>query len=143
MYLKYVGIRVTDLERSLRFYTELMGLKEEKRGKPHPELNAGTWVLLKDEKSGQRLELNWYPQDSRYNVPYIPGEGLDHIGFEVDDVEETFQMLVEGGAEPTDLTPDKTYGWITFLKDPDGNWIEIFQMTEPKRWKRHDAAAGP
>ncbi len=142
MFLKYVGIRVTDLDRSVKFYTSLLGLKEEKRGSPHPDLNAGTWVLLRDVESGQRLELNWYPPDSRFSVPYVAGEGLDHIGFEVEDVEETFNELIEGGAEPTDLTPDQTYGWIAFVKDPDGNWIELFQMTEPGRWKRHQATAG-
>jgi lactoylglutathione lyase len=132
LYLKYVGIRVTDLERSVKFYTELLDLKEERRGNMK-EIGGGFWVLLKDEQSGQRLELNWYPAESRFNVPYVPGESLDHIGFVVDDVRKTFNEFVAKGVEPTEITPDVTEGWVAHLKDPDGNWIEIFQLTEPKK----------
>jgi len=88
-------------------------------------------VLLKDEKSNQHLELNWYPLDSPFNVEYLPGEGLDHIGFVVDNVVEKFEELVAKGAERTMIDPIKTKGWLAYLKDPDGNWIEIFQRTPP------------
>lgn len=37
--------------------------------------------LSRDEQSGQQLELNWYPETSRFNVHYQVGEGVDHIGF--------------------------------------------------------------
>lgn len=131
MYLKYVGIRVTDLERSVRFYTELLGLKEEKR-RDTSEWGGGTWVLLKDEESGAQLELNWYTPGSRFGTPYVPGEGLDHVGFVVDDVEAAYTDLVSKGAQPTGITPKETDGWVAYVKDPDGNWIEIFQLTPPK-----------
>ncbi len=65
MHLRYFGIRVTDLERSLRFYTELLGLKKAGLGDMSKNGGGrGTWVLLIDEKSGQQLELNWYPKGS-------------------------------------------------------------------------------
>ena len=89
MYLKYVGIRVTDFDRSVKFYTEI-GLKEMKRGDMRKD-GLGVWVLVQDEKSGQHIELDWYPPGSRYAVPVNPGEALDHIGFVVDDVESTFR----------------------------------------------------
>jgi len=60
MYLSYFGIRVTNLDRSLKFYTELFGLKEVARG-DNRKLGGGIYVLLRDEKSGQKLELNSYP----------------------------------------------------------------------------------
>ena len=131
MYLKYAGIRVTDLERSVRFYTELLGLKEEKR-RDTSEWGGGTWVLLKDETSGAQLELNWYAPGSRFGTPYVPGEGLDHVGFVVDDAEAAYTDLVSKGAQPTGITPKETDGWVAYVKDPDGNWIEIFQLTPPK-----------
>jgi lactoylglutathione lyase len=126
MYLSYCGIRVRDLDRSLKFYTELFGLKEVARG-DHRKYNAGLYVLLRDGKSGQKLELNWYPEDSVYALPYIPGEGLDHIAFVVDDLKQTYAKLLGEGVEPTTIDPSTTSGWVAYVKDPDGNWIEIYQ----------------
>ena len=93
MHLEYCGIRVTNLERSLKFYSELLGLREVKRGTQY-ELGGGIWVLLRDEESKQQLELNWYPEGSPFNVPYVPGEGLDHVGFIVENVRERYEELV-------------------------------------------------
>lgn len=39
------------------------------------------------------------------------------------------------GAEPTDVDPEATEGYAAFVEDPDGNWVEIFQVTEPTRSK--------
>jgi lactoylglutathione lyase len=120
--LEYFGIRVTNLEKSIKFYTDSLGLREMKRGKME---HGGVWVLLVDDGSKQQLELNWYPEDSPYNVSYSPGEGLDHIGFQVKDVPRTFRELVSSGAEPA-IEPWQEEGqWIGFVKDPDGNWIEL------------------
>ncbi len=131
MHLEYCGIRVTDLDRSLRFYTGLLGLKETRRGHGYLGEDKSVWVLLRDEKSGQQLELNWYPEGHPYHVPYEPGEGLDHIGFVVDDVSRTYQEFVAQGVESI-IGPEETQGWLAYLKDPDGNWIEMYQLTEPK-----------
>lgn len=126
MHLKYFGIRVTNLEKSLNFYIRLLGLKEVHRGDMSKHGGGrGTWVLLKDESSGQQLELNWYPKGSVFDIPYTPGEGLDHIGFVVDDVESAYKEMISQGAEPTGITPAETGGWQAYVKDPDGNWIEL------------------
>ena len=130
MYLSYCGIRVKDLDRSLKYYTELFGLKEVARG-DHRRYGAGLYVLLRDRKSGQKLELNWYPPNSPFGSEYVPGEGLDHIGFIVENVRETYQELLAKGTEPTELNPSKTGGGLSFVRDPDGNWIEIFQRNPP------------
>jgi hypothetical protein len=51
---------------------------------------------LKDEKSNQILKLNWYPEYSPFNVPYIVGEALDHISFVVvENADNTVNQLVE------------------------------------------------
>jgi lactoylglutathione lyase len=127
MHLEYVGIRITNLERSLKFYTELLGLKEVGKG-DFTKYEAGIWVKLKDEKSGQHLELNWYPKGSHFDVPYVAGKGLDHIRFAVDNIEEMYKKLLEKGAEPTPIDPSLIEGWVAHVKDPDGNWIEIFKI---------------
>ncbi len=124
MALRYFGIRVTGLERSEKFYSELLGLRKLREGKIH---HGGRWVLLEDPRSHQRLELNWYPPDSPYSTSYVPGEGLDHIGFKVQNAGKTFRKLVSKGAVPA-LTPDDNNGvkGVYYLRDPDGNWIELF-----------------
>ena len=124
MGLKYFGIRVTDLERSLDFYVRLLGLKQLRRGKMY---HGGVWVLLEDSRTRQRLELNWYPPDSPYATKYIPGDGLDHIGFTTKDPHSTFKRLISEGVEPA-LAPGDRNGvrGIYYVKDPDGNWIEFF-----------------
>ena len=128
MRLQYFGVRVTDLERSVKFYTEKMGLKEIKRGEGTVGGAAGTWVLLRDSESRQKLELNWYPDDNQYAVPFVPGEGLDHLGFFVDNVKFTFNELVSKGVKPI-LPPSATDGHVAYLEDPDGNWIELFEKS--------------
>lgn len=129
MHLKYFGIRVTDLERSVKFYTALLGLNEVKRGDMSKYGGGrGKWVLLKDSESGAELELNWYPSGSRFATPYVPGEGLDHICFVCKDkqsMETKYKELLANGAEATGVGPEQTEGWQAYVKDPDGNWIEL------------------
>ena len=122
--LRYFGIRVTDLERSTKFYTELIGLKKRGGGTMY---HGGKWVLLEDPRSHQRLELNWYPPDSPYAAEYVLGEGLDHIGFRVKDPKAEFKRLIAAGVKPALVPSDKNgVKRIYYLKDPDGNWLEFF-----------------
>lgn len=137
MGLIYVGLRVTDLDRSLRFYTEGLGLEAGARGKMG---HGGTFVGLKDPGTGARLELNYYPPENRFAVPYVPGEGLDHLGFEVADARATIERLRGLGArvavEP--WLEEERY-WIGFVEDPDGLWVEV--QSEVPRERR--APSGP
>lgn len=131
MYLSYVGIRVTDLERSLEFYRELLGLEEVARG-DNSKFGMGVFVLLRDRRSGMKLELNWYPKGSKYDSPFVAGEGLDHIAFCVPDVKKKFDELVGEGASPTGFGLGKG-GTYCYVKDPDGNWIELYQRKTAAR----------
>ncbi|HXQ92072.1 MAG TPA: VOC family protein [Nitrososphaerales archaeon] len=124
MVLRYFGIRVTDLDRSVKFYTELLGLRKMRGGKMS---HGGKWVLLEDPRSHQRLELNWYPNNSPFATPFETGEGLDHIGFKVQDPSSEFKRVRAKGAVPALVPKDKNgVKGIYYLKDPDGNWIEFF-----------------
>src|SRR5437867_624175 len=76
----YTGIRVRDLERSIQFYRKVMGMKVTRRGRMS---HGGIWVELKSPDSEQRLELNWYPTDSKFFTRYRKGEELDHLAFRV------------------------------------------------------------
>ena len=81
-----------------------------------------------------KLELNWYPKGSRHDVPYTAGEGLDHIAFCVGNIDDSFKELVAKGAGTTDFGPraGTTY---CYVKDPDGNWIELYQRSKPTKKK--------
>ncbi len=124
MGLRYTGVRVTDLERSRRFYVELLGLKPIGSGTAH---HGGRWLLLQDPRTRQRLELNWYPPSHPFATRYVPGEGLDHIGFRVPDAAAAYRRLRAKGARAA-LTPTDRHGvrGVYYVLDPDGNWIELF-----------------
>lgn len=131
MPLHYVGIRVTNLSRSLRFYRRVLGLREVVRGDDRRS-GRGIWVGLSDPRSGARLELNWYPAGSRYATRFSAGEALDHIGFHLGKVprsrlDSEYRRLLRAGARPTRVTPETSDGWQACVLDPDGNWIEIFR----------------
>ncbi len=129
MALVYSGIRVSDPDRSVKFYTQGLGLKETGRGTMS---HGGLFIGLQDPDTMQQLELNWYPDDSPYATPYAVGEGLDHLGFEVEDARETIRRLLRLGASPA-IEPWLEQGryWIGFVRDPDGIWIEV-QSPVPK-----------
>ena len=126
MYLSYVGIRVMDLNQSLKFYMGLFGLREVSRGDNQPA-GGGVYVLLRDKRSGQKLELNWYPEGSPFGTPYSAGEGLDHVAFRVESVPETLERLAKHGVEiiqiPSPLREPDPGVMVAYVKDPDGNWI--------------------
>lgn len=138
MYLSYFGIRVRDFEKSLKFYSDLFGLKLVKNG-DNTRNGGGKYALLRDPQSGQKLELNYYAPGSQYGVSYEPGEGLDHIAFRVSSVADTVRELVSKGVEVIDipesianpyLNPTYVYH-LAYVKDPDGNWLELYDSSEP------------
>ena len=132
----YTGIRVRDLDRSLAFYTKVMGMKEILRGTMN---HGGVYVHLKGPGSSQRLELNWYPRGNRFARPYRKGEELDHLGFWVRDVVGTYRRLVCGGAKVA-VRPWREGGYeLAFVSDPDGIWIELLGRARKRRTARTTA----
>jgi len=81
------GLRVTNLERSIAFYRQFLDLEELRRV---VDEESG-YVLLRDRRSGQRMELNWYSERSPFAAPYTVGEGLDHLEIRVRSVPEMLQ----------------------------------------------------
>jgi catechol 2,3-dioxygenase-like lactoylglutathione lyase family enzyme len=129
MRLEQAGIRVTNLPRSIRFYTRALGLKVVRRGDTRV-WGGGLWVLLRDPLSRRVIELNWYPKGSLFAGPYRPGEALDHIDFTLGAVsraslDRVHRTLLKNGARATRWSPDRTEGWSTHVLDPDGIWITV------------------
>ena len=122
----YTGIRVQDLKRSIKFYTEIMEMKEVRRGKMEA---GGIWVELKSKESDHPLELNYYPLGSKHYEKYISGSELDHLAFSCDDVRRSFKKAIAGGATSAIEPWDEGSTTIAFVKDPDGIWIELHSKT--------------
>ncbi len=119
----YTGIRVRNLEQSLRFYTKALGMKVVGKGTmPH----GGKYIHLRGKGSKQILELNWYPEGSQFFTEYRNGEELDHIAFLVKDVKKAFKELIRKGAEIA-VPPEQSKGTEVYVKDPDGIWIELLK----------------
>ncbi len=119
----YVGIRVTNLQKSIDFYTKLLGMKVVDQGKI--EQTKGETVALVSEKSDFVLELNYYEENSPYNTKYTAGEGLDHLGFKVDNLEKALEEAKLAGYRIILEMKADNNRWV-YIEDPDGIWIELY-----------------
>ena len=112
----HFNFNVTDLERSLKFYKEALGLSPVRR----KEAEDGSFVLvfLGDRKTTFRLELTWlrdHPQ--KYDL----GECEFHLALKADDYEAAYAKHKEMGC----VCFENPAMGIYFISDPDGYWIEI------------------
>jgi len=119
----YAGIRVTNLQRSIDFYTKVLGMRVKGRSKI--DQTKGETVGLESEKDGFTLELNYYEKDSPFNTKYVVGEGLDHLAFNVDNLEKALQEAKKAGYK-TVLEMKADGGRWAYIEDPDGIWFELF-----------------
>jgi lactoylglutathione lyase len=86
----YTGIRVKNMDESVKFYTEILGMQLLERQKT-PQ-TQGEWATLKSPGSEQLIELNWYEPGSKFGAAYTNGLEIDHhLGFEVENLEEWFR----------------------------------------------------
>lgn len=112
----HYNFNVLDLERSLRFYDEALGLKpvREKDGAD----GSFHLVFLGDGESGFTLELTLLHGRTE---PYDLGEGEFHLAFSVDDMEAAHAKHAAMGC----ICFENPGMGIYFIEDPDGYWIEI------------------
>ncbi len=119
-------IRISDIDRSLQFYCDLLGLKEVARY----ENEGGRFTLiflaapddvdLAKERKAPMVELtyNWDPED------YTGGRNFGHLAYRVENIYETCQRLMDGGV--TINRPPRD-GYMAFVRSPDGISIELLQ----------------
>ncbi|MBE0437388.1 MAG: VOC family protein [Methylomicrobium sp.] len=123
-------VRVRDLDEALDFYCNKLGLIETKRMESEP--GRFTLVYLAAPKDKEQamvqdaplLELtyNWDPEE------YTGGRNFGHLAFEVDDIYETCQQLMDAGV--TINRPPRD-GHMAFIRSPDEISIELLQKSEP------------
>ncbi|WP_413744583.1 lactoylglutathione lyase [Synechococcus sp. MIT S9451] len=133
MRMLHTMLRVGDLERSLSFYTDVLGMQLLRR-KDYP---SGRFTLAfvgyGPESDNTVLELthNWDTNQ------YALGEGYGHIALGVDDIDGTCRMIADRGGrvvrEPGPMKHGSTV--IAFVEDPDGYKVELIQLSS-----RSDAA---
>jgi lactoylglutathione lyase len=110
------NINVFDLNKSLAFYQDALGLVEVRR--ITPEDGSFIIVYLGDGKSAHRLELTWLRDRKE---PYALGDNEIHLAFAVDDYDAAFKRHKEMGV----VCYENAAMGIYFIEDPDGYWIEI------------------
>jgi len=120
----YVGIRVIDVEKSIEFYSKVLGMKV--MGRSRVPQTKGETVSLQSEDGGFALELNYYPKESPYCSEYVVGECLDHLAFKVDDLDKALEEAKKAGHR-TVLEMKAEAGRWAYIEDPNGIWIELFQ----------------
>lgn len=110
------NFNVLDLEKSLKFYEEALGLKEVRR----MEAPDGSFILvyLGDGKTGHQLELTWLRDRTE---PYNLGENEFHLAFVTEDFEAAHARHKEMGCI---MYENEAMG-IYFITDPDNYWLEI------------------
>ena len=137
--VRHIGIVVTDMEKSLQFYRDLLGLKikslVDEEGKfldnilAHENVknrvaklyakNGNALVELIDSKSyGNKKDRDFFTI------------GTSHFAFTVDNLEKTYDYLVKNGVKftaPPQQTPDG-FAKVTFCEDPDGTPIELVEV---------------
>jgi lactoylglutathione lyase len=115
-------VRVLDLEDSLRFYCDLLGLRETRRRES--EQGRFTLVLLAapgDDLAEVELTYNWDPEE------YGIGRAFGHLAYEVDDIYEVCARLQAGGVVIRRPPRD---GRMAFVRSPDAISIELLQRGE-------------
>mgnify|MGYP002574409976 FL=1 len=109
-------ITVLDLEKSMKFYEEALGLKEVRRIEAAD--GSSKIVFLETEGSLCQLELTWYADREE---PYNLGDNEIHIGFRTDDYEASLAKHRQMGCV---CFENPKFG-VYFIEDPDGYWMEI------------------
>lgn len=137
--IRHTGIVVTDLEESLRFYSDLLGFRIVKRMDESGDFidkitgfeNVKVTTVKMAADDGNLIELLYYHSHQRElnSNNEICRIGISHIAFSVDDLDGEYKRLLKAGVKfnsPPQLSPDN-YAKVTFCKAPEGTFIELVE----------------
>jgi lactoylglutathione lyase len=146
--LVHTGFTVRDLEGSLAFYRDVLGMEvvfaQEKRGGYLAEIVGYRdahvrMAQLQFPGGGHRIELFEYLQPTPQGDPHEPRDvGITHVCLAVDDIDALFERVVAAGAEPISRpvlvdTGANAGGRGVYVRDPDGTLLELFQPPKEGR----------
>ena len=137
------GVSVSDLDRSLTFYRDLLGLRVEAQRDATDDylrqahrlpFSTVRMAFLSVPNSTAMIELLEYQGVATNKPSYIPPDpGTGHICLLVDDIQALFQRLSSSGyparsAQPVEITAGPNKGsWVIYFEDPDGYPVEFIQ----------------
>ncbi|APR66608.1 MAG: lactoylglutathione lyase [Thalassobium sp.] len=125
MRILHTMLRVGDLDASIHFYTQIVGMKLLRRSDNEAYRYTLAFVGFQSESEGAVLELTYNWDQSSYDL----GSGYGHIAIEVDDAAETCDTIRAAGGKITREAGPVKGGTtvIAFVEDPDGYKIELIQ----------------
>jgi lactoylglutathione lyase len=127
MRLLHTMLRVGDLERSIGFYIDVLGMRLLRRRENPGGRYSLAFVGYGDESEAAVLELTWNWDTDRYDL----GSGYGHIAIGCDDIHATCEAIRGRGGrlvrEPGPVKGGSTL--IAFVEDPDGYRIELIQLS--------------
>jgi lactoylglutathione lyase len=120
----HMMIRVLELERSIAFYDQALGLKVAEQF----DFDTFTLAYLRNDEADFEVELTL---NKGREEPYTLGDGYGHVAFCVDDLDDEHARCSEAGLEPGKIVEFNRDGSLMarffFLIDPDGYRIEVLQ----------------
>lgn len=132
----HVAFRVTDFERALHFYCDVLGCREAFRLDREGELSP--WIVYLQIAPGHIIEL--FPGSEKVGPRPGRDAGYNHFCLLVDDIEATVRQLADRGLPiiggPTKGLDNNYQYWVT---DPDGNRIELMQIMPDSPYAAADA----
>ncbi|MBB5400054.1 lactoylglutathione lyase [Paraburkholderia sp. BR13439] len=125
MRILHTMLRVGDLDASIRFYTEVLGMRLLRKNDYPDGKFTLAFVGYEDESEGAAIELTYNWDTSKYDL----GTGYGHIALEVDDAYAACEQVKKRGGVVTREAGPMKHGTtvIAFVADPDGYKIELIQ----------------
>jgi len=122
--LLHTRYRVNDLEQTVAFYKNVLGLEEMRR---HKSPRGSELAFLKAPESEETIEICYFPNSGSVEVQ----EDLTHLAFEVDSLEAFGQHLAKLGLEYSDgPTMKEAGGGFAFIDAPEGYEIELIEIAK-------------
>lgn len=137
--IRHLGIVVTDIDRSINFYTNILGLKIVKDMNESSDyldsilglkgVSVRTVKMKADDDN--LIELLYFKSQSEKPMERkITDIGCSHVAFTVENIDKLHEKLTREGIifiSPPKLSPD-SYARVAFCKDPDGTYIELVEV---------------
>ena len=118
--LLHTRFRVSDLEKTISFYKDVLGLEELRR---HTSGRGSQLVFLKAPDSDEEIEICKFDESG----PVVVGPDLTHLAFEVDDLDEFAKNAAAKGYPLSDGPHSTGTGRIAFIDAPEGYEIELIE----------------
>ena len=116
-------VRISDIDESLRFYCDLLGLLQTRRV-DRPEHGYSLIFVAAEQTPDAEVELTYNHDPEEYGG----GRNFGHLAFRVENIYESCQKLMDGGV--TINRPPRD-GRMAFVRSPDGISIELLQLGDP------------